>query len=94
MSPWMPTNSKANSTTAPEEQHAPSGRFPGPSRDRFADRLGARVCNPVCTSPGHNLALPGTRWHNREAPMLPQPPTRGTRRHNLTLRGTTWHNRR
>ncbi len=93
MSPWTPRNIKANSPTVPDERHATSGRFTQPPCGRVAHTLETPVCNPVCTSPGHNVALPGTPWHNREVPMLPQEPTYGTPWHNLTLRGTTWHNR-
>src|SRR5262249_4839206 len=28
------------------------------------ERWGLGVCNPVCNGPGHNLARPGTTWHD------------------------------
>ena len=49
------------------------------------------MCNGVCNWFGHNLARPGTTWHNREAAEPPQAPTRGTPGHFLAQRGTTWH---
>ena len=33
------------------------------SRGDF-ERLGVRVCNGVCNGFGHNVAQPGTDWHN------------------------------
>src|SRR5689334_16019245 len=49
------------------------------------------LTNGVCNWFGHNLARPGTAWHNRRPAEPPQAPTRGTPGHDLAQRGTTWH---
>jgi hypothetical protein len=54
--------------------------------------LWSRVCNGVCNWFGHNLAQPGTTWHNRRVAEPPQARVRGTPGHDLAQRGTTWHN--
>src|SRR5262249_30293692 len=33
-------------------------------RNGGLERWGLGVCNPVCNGPGHNLARPGTTWHD------------------------------
>jgi len=57
-----------------------------------SNRRARRVCNAVCNGGGHTGARPGIRWHNRDAPETPQPPTCGTHGHFVAQRGTTCHN--